>query len=186
MYIELHTDHFILIRQIHATYTHGSTPGTADIAFMETNTLPVFRYQEDITVSVCQLHLDQLILVLEVDRSKSGFTDIPEIVERGLFHDTALRCHKEESAVLVFFHRDQRRNGLLWLELQEVHNRKSSGSPAGFGDLIGFDPVYASEIRKEQEIPMGNRHEQLIDVVIIDGLHSFDPVSATVLCPEMI
>ena len=86
--------------------------------------------------------------------------------------------------LFIFIDRDDRRYLFLRLQLDQIHDRRTSGRPAALRNLIGFHPIHSSHICKKHNIVMGSCHKQFLNIILINGLHSFNTFSASVLAFE--
>ena len=184
--IELHTNDFVAVIELHADDSHRRTSHAADIGFREADTLTVFCYQENIFLVVGQLDFDQFIIFTQADGCKSCLSYVCIIQKRCLFHNTLSGCHKQIFALLVLFDRDHRRDLFFRCELEQIDDRRSSCRTAGFRDFISFQAVYFSGVGKEHQIVMCIHHQQFFDVVIFDGLHTLDALATAVLSLEIV
>ena len=89
-------------------------------------------------------------------------------------------------ALLIFAHWNNSGNLLSRLQLEKVDNRRSSCGSGRLRNLVCFQTVDSSRIRKEHEVMMGRRHQKLLDVVVLDGLHALDSLAAAVLAAEVV
>ena len=74
--MHLHGNNLIALIQLHTDHAHGYTSCYADICFMETNTLALLCYHENILGIVRYLYLDQLVIFTQHNSLKSVFADI--------------------------------------------------------------------------------------------------------------
>ena len=54
------------------------------------------------------------------------------------------------------------------------------------GISYAFQAVYASLVGKEHHIMMGCGHQQILDIILLNGLHALDSLAAAVLALEII
>ena len=88
--------------------------------------------------------------------------------------------------LFIFAERDHSCDLFSRCKLQQVDDRSSSGCTAGLRNLICLQSVYTSGIGKEHEIMMGCSHQQLFNIIVLNGLHTLDSSAATVLTAEVI
>ena len=87
---------------------------------------------------------------------------------------------------MEFLHRDDCRDLLLRQKLKQVHNRSSTRSSASLRDRISLEAINTSAVREEQNVIVRLRQQQILNVILINRLHSADSLSTTVLTAEII
>ena len=183
--IHLHADHFIPVSQVHAANTHGASSCASYIPVIETDAHTIFGYHKDIPGIVCGLDLDQFISVLQCHGNDTVLTDIC-ILRLGCLLDHTMFCHHQEILLrIIFLDRNDGRDLLIPVQLQQIYDGHASRCPPCFRYLISPEPVSASFIGKEQDIMQGRGHKQFFDAVIFYGLHPLDPFTASVLGTEI-
>ncbi len=65
--IQLHADDLIAVFQRHTDDTHGRASRSPHIGLPETDAHAVFGHQEDLTVFICLLYLDELVILPQID-----------------------------------------------------------------------------------------------------------------------
>ena len=151
---------------------------------METDTLSVLGYKNNISFVVCDLNLDQFIILAECNCGKSCLSYICVIQDRGLLHKTFLGCHEQIISFFEFLDRNHGSDLLIRLKLKDVDDRCTTGSSSCFRNLISLQAITASGIGKEHNVLVCIGHEQLFYIVFIQSLHTLDTLSATVLALE--
>ena len=84
------------------------------------DTLAVGRGDDDLVVAFGQLHLDQLVALVDVDGNDAALTDIAVAAQVGLLDDPLLGSHQEEAVLVVLTHADHGRNLLLVADVEQV------------------------------------------------------------------
>src|SRR5699024_1169802 len=153
--IKLHSDNFILITKIHSTYSHGCSSCRPDICFVETNTLSVFCYKQNVLRIVCRLNLDQFVVLSECDGCQPCLSDICVVHDRSLLDKTLLCCHEQILSFFILLDRDDCGDLLLRLKLKQIDDRRSSCGPSRLRNFISFQTVDPSRIGEEHNIVMG-------------------------------
>ena len=183
---KLHADNLIILAQTNAVYTGSAPPGGTDVFFVEPDRISLPCCQEDILIAVRELNLDQIISLSEGDGCQAVLSDMAESSHAGLFYQALLRRHEDIMFIVEFPDRDDRRDLLFRLQLEEIDDGGASGRTAGLRDLVGFQPVDPSHVRKEHQEIVGHGHEQLLDIIVLDGLHALDSLAAPVLGTEVV
>ena len=97
------------------------------------------------------------------------------ILHHRCFLDHAVSGSHEQIFVIVkFTHGDNGRNLLLRHQLKKVYNSRSPGCTSCLRYLICLQTVHASGIGKEHHIVMVGGHEKVLDIVLLNGLHTLD------------
>ena len=182
----LHCDNFIAIGKVHTDHTHCGTACGSYVCFFKTDTLSIFCKHKDIFVVISNLNLDQLVIISKTDRCKSRFTDILIILDWSFLYNTFSCCHEKIFLVFIFLNRNHCRNLFFRLEWQDIHDRSATGSTACLWNLICLDAVYTSHVGKEHQIMMGCGHEHLNNIIILNGFHSLNAFTTTILGFEII
>lgn len=148
--------------------------------------MPYFVIRKMILIVIGVLHLDQLVAVTEINGYQAGLLHVGVFPDGGFLHQTILGGHEEVLAFLVLFDRNDRGNLLARLQGQEIDNSGSAGGSAGLGNLVAFQAVHLTGVRKEHDVMVSGGHHQILDVILIDGLHALDTLAAAVLALEIV
>ena len=182
----LHADHFIIFIKPHANNTHGNTACNSYICFLKADAHAFLCHKEDILGIVCCLYFDQFIVIAQYNRLQSVLTHIFVFQHRSLLYHTLLCGHEQVFVFIQFTHWDNSGNLFSRLHLQQIYNGCSAGSTSCFRDLICLDPVYTACIGKEHHIVMIGRHKKVLNVILLNGLHSLNAFTSTVLTSEIV
>ena len=184
--VELHAHHLIVIHEIDSSHSHGYSSRHPHIRLLKANALAEFCNQNNIFGIIGKFHLDELVVIPQDNGCQAGLPYILIVCNGRFFHNSLFGRHKQEMVFLIFLNGDHRGNFFSRLQMQQVDNGGSPGCPAGFRNLIDFKPVHLSRVGKEHEIMMGSGHQQLFNVIILNGLHSLDSLASTALAAEIV
>ena len=148
---------------------------------MEPDALPLLRDQENILGIVGCFYFDQLILFLQDNSLQAVLADVLILLHRSFLHHTTTCSHEQIVSLMVFLHWNDRRDLLLRLQLQEIDDGGSAGCTAALRDRISLQAVYTALVSKEHNVIVGLGQQQILNIILIDGLHALDSLTASVL-----
>ena len=142
--------------------------------------------KKDVLCVVSDFNFYQIIVLPEVYRLKSWFSNI-DIFHYGCFlYNTFLCCHKEIFIFVIITERYNRCYLLLRHKLNKIDYCCSSRCTATFRYLIHLKPIHSSFVCKEHYIVVCRCHKHIFDIIIIYRLHSLYALTATVLALKVV
>ena len=153
---------------------------------METDALSFFGDHKDVFCIVSGFYLDQFVAFSQNNSLKTVFPYIGVLSHGSLFGHTVFGSHKQIMVVIIFFHGDDSRDLLPRHHLKKIDNGCAPGRAACLRDSVGFQAVYPAGVGKEHDIIVILGHDQIFDVVLLDGLHAFDSLASPVLALEIV
>ena len=184
-----HGDDLIALLKAYAPHTHGHTAGQSCVIFPETDALSKSCHQEDILLIVRGADADQFVILAKNDSGKTIPADILVFSQRSSLDESLSRSHDQSLAAFRFIllaYRDHRRNFLVRRKLQKIDDSRSSRVSPRFRHLIGLQPEDTPLVGEEHQEGVGIRHQNLVDIIILQGLDSLDSPAAPVLAAEII
>ena len=112
--------------------------------------------------------------------------DVGEQGKRAFLHHALPRHHEQIGLLLKFRNWEYSGNLLIPFQLQEVHNRRSLGSPPGFGELIALLHIDLALGGEEQQIVMRGRDKHILHKILLLGGQAGDALAAPLLGPVVI
>ena len=180
----LHSDHNIIVSEVHAPHAHRHSSGRTYICFMESDTLPILSNKKDILLVIRYFYFDKFIVFSEYDRCQTCFSDICIFPDRRFLHKTFFCCHEEVFSFFILIDRYHCRDLFLRHELKQIYDSRAARCPACLRNFISLQAVNSSCICKEHDIVMCSRYKQFTDIIIFQSLHSLDSFSAALLAAE--
>ena len=154
---------------------------------MEADAHSLLGNKNNILIVVGRLDFDQLIAFPERDGLQAVLSDVLVLADPAALYDTGFCGHEQILVVFVqLFHGDKGGYLLVLLQRNQVDDRRSSGCSSRFRNLVGLKPVHPSPVGKEHQAVEIGRHQQVIQIILIDGGHAADSLSAAVLALEII
>ena len=153
---------------------------------MEPDTHAVLGDQENVLLVVRCLDLDQLVVLPQHNGLQAVLAHVLVLAHGRFLHHAALGGHKQVFVLIVLPHGNDRRDLLLRLKLEQVHDGRSPGRTARLGNLVCLQAVNPSRVGKAHHIVVVGGHQKVLNVVLLDGLHPLDALSAAVLGPEIV
>ena len=153
---------------------------------MEADTHTFLCDQENIFGIIGSLNFDQFIVITKYNRLKTVLADIAVFLHRSLLNHTIAGCHEEIFLIINLLHWNDGCDLLTGHQRKQIDDGSTSGGTSCLRNLVSFQAVYASLVGEEHHIMMGCGHQQIFDIIFLDGLHSLDSLAAAILALEII
>ena len=130
------------------------------------------------------MNADQLVAFIEFHGNLAVCHDIREIGQT-VPADAAARRREHDKqiapAFLVFGHRHDRGDCLVWLKRQQIDQRLATCLRISFRQSVHLEPINNAAGREEQNRRMGVADEDLADEILITGRHPCPALAAPTL-----
>src|SRR5690349_7783958 len=103
-----HSNYRIALAQLDALHAGGVASHLAHVHFVETDGQAVTRGKHDVVRATGDLHIDQLVTLLDLDCLDARRADVGILGQRGLFHGAVARAEQQELSLREFAHRYHR------------------------------------------------------------------------------
>ena len=165
-------DHLVVSAQLHAGDTGRVAAHRTHLLAVEANRLAHPRHHQHVVAFAREPHADELVVLAELDRDDP--VGLERRVVRGelrlLDHPLPRREH-EVLRLREVARGDDRLHVLVLPERQQVHDRSALRLPRAERELVHLEPVHLSHGREEQDVVVGGRDEQMLDVVLVLQVH---------------
>ena len=117
--------------------------------------MPSLRADEDLLLAVRELDGDHRVPFLDAHRDDAARARVAERGQVGLLDDALARAHHHVLLVVLLrelLHREERRDLLVRLELDQVHDRLPLAARPDVGHLVDLEPVGAAAVREDHDV----------------------------------
>ncbi len=124
----------------------------------------------------------QFIAGFDVDGVDAIRTDMAEILELGFLDQTV--AGGEENVFAFFFkifHGEHGAHALAGLQADQAAHVFALAGCAHVGDFVNLEPVHAAVVGKDQNVGVGGGDEEMLDEILVAGLHAHAALSAAAL-----
>src|SRR5256714_1369920 len=139
------------------------------------------RGQHDVVAAVGDLHVDQLVALLDVDGADPDRAWIAELRQDGLLHDALLGGEQQELILGELPHRHEGRQALVRLHGHARDDRLAARRARRLRDLMDLEPVALPLLREEHDVIVSRGDEQVLDPVVFLGMGGDDALAAAPL-----
>src|SRR4029079_12798307 len=161
-----HADHGVALVQLDPLHPGGGPAHLPHIALVESDAHPLPGGEHDVAVRVAHLHVDQLVVLFDVDGADPVGPHVAVGREQGLLHRSQPGGEDEAAVVGEFAHRHQRRDLLTLLDGDAVDHRLAPRGPPGLRDLVHLEPVELPLVGEEEQVVVGAGDEQVLHPVV--------------------
>ena len=149
---------------------------------MEAHRLSQAGDHQHVVAVVRQTNADELVVLAKLDRDDPVGSERRVVrAERRLLDNALARGEHEVLRLLEVPRGNDRADVLVLPEREEVHDRATLGLPRAEGKLVHLEAVHLPDGREEQDVVMGRRDEEVLDVVVLLQVHAHDPDTSTTL-----
>ena len=168
-----HADDVVLVFEVHAADAGGVAAHGADVAFFEADGLAFVGGEEDDLLAVGERGGNEFVALFDVDGDDAARHDVGEVLEFGLLHG-AVAGDEEDVLAFLFEIADGEHgaDGLAGLERDEVAHVLALAGGADVGNLVDLQPVDAAGAGEDQDVGVGGGDEELLDEILVAGLHA--------------
>ena len=157
-------------------------PIGARLVLVEAHRLALARRQQDVVLARGQAHADQLVALADVDRDDAvGLARRVVLLEERLLDDAALGGLHEVQALAEVARRDDRAHVLALAQRQQVDDGAAAALAVALGQLVHLEPVDLADAREEQHVVVRRGDQQVLDPVVVLGVHPHHADAAALL-----
>ena len=149
---------------------------------MEANRLALARDEQDVLVAGRVKDADELVVLTEPDRNDPFALERRVVLlEARLLHDAVLRREHEVLRLVEVAGRDDGADLLTLSKRQQVHRGTTLRLARAERQLVHLEPVHLADRGEEEQVVVGRRDEEVLDVVVVLQVHPHDADAAAPL-----
>ena len=171
----------VALAQPNAAHTPGHAPLVTQLRFLKAIAHAVLGGQNELIAAVGQLDIQQLVILVNVDRDDAILADVDILRQVGLLDDALAGSQDHELRRIEIADGHGGGNGFILPQVQQVDDGFSTTDASAFRDLVDHLPVDPSAARKEEHAVMRGGHEQVFHEVFLAGGHAGDALSSAFL-----
>ena len=142
-------------------------PHVAHIGLVEAHREPVFRGEHDVVGPARHLHVDQLVLLVDLDRLDSGLPNVRIFRKRCLLDGAVAGAKEQELSLREFAHRHHRLDLRLRRDVDQVDDRFALGRATRLRNLIDFQPKAPAIVGEAKYVVVCRADEETLDKILV-------------------
>ena len=179
-----HSDNIIFFRtQGDAFYAHGFPPTCSDIIFRESDRLAFIGSQKNIVFTISDSRFNEFVALSNFNGINTTFSRITISRQNSLFHNSFPRSHGNIVVIIKLLHAHKCFHFFTWRTTNQIHNGSAACSPSTLGNIINFQPITLSLVRKKEHIVVSVGNKKMFNKVFIFAHCALNPSASSSLCP---
>src|SRR5439155_347740 len=176
-----HVDHVVLLVELDPLHAGRRAAHVPHVLLVEPDAHPVAGGEHDVVPAVGDLHVDQLVALLDVDGADPDRARIAELRQDGLLDD-ALRGGEQQELILGEFpYRHEGGQAFVRFHADARDDRLAARRACRLRDLMNLEPVALPLLREEHDVIVRRGDEQVLEPVVFFGVGGDDALAAASL-----
>ena len=156
----------IVRAQLDALHAGGVATHLAHVALVEADREAVLRGEHDVVRAARDLHVDQLVALLDLDRLDAGRARVRVLADSAVFFTVpVLRAEQQELVVAELAHRHDRLDLRVRRDVDQVDDRLALRRAAGLRDLVHLEPEAAPVVGEDEQVVVRAADEEPLDEI---------------------
>src|SRR3989440_4831287 len=176
-----HVDHVVFLVELDPLHAGRRASHVPHVFLVEADAHPVPRGQHDVVAAVGDLHVDQLVALLDVDGADPHRARIAELRQDGLLHDALLGGEQQELILGELPHRHEGGQALVRLHGDARDDRLAARRACRLRDLMNLEPVALPLLREEHDVIVRRGDDEVLEPVVFFGVGGDDALAAASL-----